>query len=76
MNTQDDFQILREERTKLVNEIADLQTENRQLREAKGDFCHHVSICRKCPELKQSFCPEARQIIKDIFQNPNWKKAV
>ena len=34
MNNKDNFQILRDERTKLVNEIADLQTENAELREA------------------------------------------
>lgn len=34
MSDKDNFQILRDERTKLVNQIADLQTENVQLREA------------------------------------------
>lgn len=34
MNDKDDFQILRDERAKLVNENADRQTENIELREA------------------------------------------
>jgi hypothetical protein len=39
MNDKDDFQILRDERTKLVNRIADLETENAQLREAECRYC-------------------------------------
>jgi hypothetical protein len=34
MNDKDDFQILRDERTKLVNRVADLETENIRLRGA------------------------------------------
>jgi len=45
MNDKDNFQILRDERTKLVNEIADLETENARLREAENaDLC---DICEK-----------------------------
>jgi len=50
MKPQDDFQILRDERTKLVNEIADLQIENAQLREA----ANHFRDCRSC-EVDESF---------------------
>ncbi len=43
MNDKDNFQILRDERTKLVNQIADLQTENAQLREAAN-----TGLCDIC----------------------------
>ncbi len=50
MNDKDNFQILRDERTKLVNENADLQTEIARLREAAQhfmncDFCGENFIC-------------------------------
>ncbi len=43
MNTQDDFQVLRDERTKLVNRVADLETENARLREVMGDANRYVA---------------------------------
>ncbi len=51
MNTQDDFQIFRDERTKLVNEIADLKTENAKLREAMSDAERQLfEMSRTLPE--------------------------
>ncbi len=69
MNDKDNFQILRNERTKLVNEIADLQTENAQLREA----AIHFQYCRECAE--DGLCWLGRQH-DDFLSSLNERKAV
>ncbi len=67
MNTQDDFQILRQERTRLVNKIADLQTENNKLRTRLVKFlqlCHAVKIAVEDAAFNQ-LAPETQSKLKE-----------
>lgn len=53
MNDKDNFHVLRDERTKLVNRIADLETENIRLREAV------IAEREACAEIALKLIPDA-----------------
>jgi len=69
MNEQDNFQIPRDERTKLVNRAVELKSEIAHLREA----VKHLEHCRECAEV--GFCRLGRQH-NDFLSSLNERKAV
>ncbi len=77
MNNKDNFQILRDERTKLVNRVADLETENAKLHRAASDALNILSRPHTHDRILSSYNAIAiNKLLKKLHNVSQLSKAV